>query len=164
MRDKIWYNVLNVKWKVFRLEEIIVLLNKRERWTNIILAIASSGSIATWALWNKFPVIWATIIAVSHVVSTLKPFFTYSKHHKSLIEVQVKLSFIQLDFENLWFEIQNEFIEETKVQERSNELEKELIMALDKLPSEIDYKSFKKSGEVADERMALYEKVTFQIS
>jgi hypothetical protein len=43
-----------------------------ERWDlgfRAFLAIASSGAIGAWAVWQQYPKVWAGIIATSQVIS-----------------------------------------------------------------------------------------------
>lgn len=54
------------------------------RWNlalEIIVALGSSGAIATWVFWKKGigPDVWATIAAISTIIAILKPIFNLSK-------------------------------------------------------------------------------------
>jgi len=69
-------------------------------------AIASSGSIAAWALWKEFAFVWAVIIAVSQVVDALKDVFPFTKKHKAASEHTTTLESLfidaQLEWENIF--------------------------------------------------------------
>jgi hypothetical protein len=71
-----------------------------------IRAIASSGSIAAWALWKEYAFVWAAIIAVSQVLDALKDVFPTTKKHKAASEHtnQLESLFIdaQLEWENIF--------------------------------------------------------------
>lgn len=91
---------------------MISFYQERERWTSIMIALASSGSIATWAIWSKYPLLWGGIIAISQVVAFVKPYFPYNKY---LSEVQKKKNIalkVNLDFERLWYKMQYDKISE----------------------------------------------------
>lgn len=69
-------------------------------------AIASSGSIAAWALWRELAFMWAVIIAASQVIDALKDVFPFTKKHKSASEHTVTLDSLfidaQLEWENIF--------------------------------------------------------------
>jgi hypothetical protein len=55
------------------------------RWVTgvgMLRAIASSGSIAAWALWKEHAFVWGAIIAVSQVADALKDVFPFTKNKK----------------------------------------------------------------------------------
>ena len=51
---------------------------------NVILAIASSGSIASWTIWNEYAMYWGGLIALSQLITKLKPLFPFHKHVHTL--------------------------------------------------------------------------------
>ena len=106
MRTQIWKTYQNSVYKSFVIGEIISFYQERGRWTSIIIAIASSGSIATWAIWTKYPMLWGGIIALSQIVSSIKPYFPYNKYLNELQEKKNIALKINLDFERLWYKVQ----------------------------------------------------------
>jgi len=81
-------------------------LGKRVTALGTLRAIASSGSIAAWALWKEYAFVWGAIIAVSQVVDALKEVFPFTKRHKAAIEHTITLASIfidaQLEWENIF--------------------------------------------------------------
>ncbi len=71
-----------------------------------IKAVASSASIAAWAVWKEHAFIWAAIIAISQVVEALKDVFPMTKKLKAASEhtIQLESLFIdaQLEWENIF--------------------------------------------------------------
>ncbi len=69
-------------------------------------AIASSGSIAAWALWKEYAFVWGAIIAASQVTDALKDVFPFAKKHKAASAHTIALGsmFIdaQLEWENIF--------------------------------------------------------------
>lgn len=51
---------------------------KIDKVINIVLAIASSASIAAWAIWNQLDFMWAIFIAITQVITAIKPHLPYS--------------------------------------------------------------------------------------
>ena len=81
-------------------------LGKRVTALGTLRAIASSGSIAAWALWKEYAFVWGAIIAASQVVDALKDVFPFTKRHKAAIEHTITLASIfidaQLEWENIF--------------------------------------------------------------
>jgi hypothetical protein len=72
---------------------------------NIFLAITSTSSIAAWAIWQKYQIIWAVIIAGSQVVTAIKPFLPYKQRLKAVSELNDKIQEISLECEKTWFSV-----------------------------------------------------------
>ena len=79
---------------------------------NIFLALTTSSSIAAWAMWQKYQMVWAIIIAASQVITAIKPFLPYKQRIKALNELNDKMQEISLECEKGWFEVaEGELIE-----------------------------------------------------
>ncbi len=67
-----------------------------------VRAIASSASIAAWAVWKNHAFLWAVIIASSQVLDALKDVFPVTKKHKSASEHTTTLEGIFIDAQLEW--------------------------------------------------------------
>ena len=65
-------------------------------------AIASSVSIASWAIWHSLAFVWAAIIAASQVGDALKNVFPVAKKHKSAGELASTLEMLFIDAQLEW--------------------------------------------------------------
>lgn len=108
IRSDIWATFCNMKFKGFILSLLVSRYQKMDRNLNIFLAIASSGSIAVWAIWKELPLFWSSIIAISQVVTVIKPHFPYSKMIKELNSRCYKMDLLNIELERFWrrFEIE----------------------------------------------------------
>lgn len=106
IKERIWATFCNMKFKGFILGMLVQKYQRLDRSINIFLALASSGSIAAWAIWKDFPLLWSSIIAISQVITTLKPFFPYYKVAKELNTRCLKMDLINIELERLWNKIQ----------------------------------------------------------
>jgi hypothetical protein len=81
-------------------------LGKRVSALGTLRAIASSGSIAAWALWKEYAFVWGAIIALSQVADALRDVFPFTKKHKAASEHTITLGSIfidaQLEWENIF--------------------------------------------------------------
>lgn len=59
------------------------LLARRVTLYSVIRAVASSGSIAGWAIWKDYAFIWGAIIATSQLADAVKDVFPYISRHKA---------------------------------------------------------------------------------
>lgn len=85
---------------------------KWERILNIVLAISSSASIAGWAIWDPCAFVWGCIIAISQVITALKPIFPFSKHVHTLNTRCYKQEALFLELDSLWYGLQDGSISE----------------------------------------------------
>lgn len=76
-----------------------------DRRIKMFLAITSSSSIAAWAIWSDYSIVWAVIIAASQVVTAIKPYLPYSKRLSALHLLKVDLQHLALDIENDWAQV-----------------------------------------------------------
>jgi len=112
MGNQIWAELCNLRYKGYCLRFLVVKFQKWDRNINIFLAIASSGSIAAWAIWDQSPLVWGAIIAVSQVLTVIKPYFPYYKYVKEINKKTLKIEVLNIEFERLWYKLQNKKITE----------------------------------------------------
>lgn len=108
---------LALKVKEFRKYNIIL---------NAVLAISSSASIASWAIWSDFAMFWGCIIAVSQVITALKPVFPFSKHVHTLNTRCYKQEALFLELDSLWYELKDGSIEKEAAKTRLNHLKQRI--------------------------------------
>src|SRR5258706_183583 len=106
IRQQVWSGLCNLKFKGYVLSFLVERFQKWDRSINIFLAVASSTSIAAWAVWKVEPMIWAGIIAFSQLVTVTKPYFPYYKYVKELNSKLLRIENLNLEFEKLWNNIQ----------------------------------------------------------
>jgi len=68
----------------------------------VIKAIASSLSIAAWAIWQRYAFVWGCIIAVSQVADALKDVFPFAKTHKAAAIHAITLDALFIDAQLEW--------------------------------------------------------------
>ena len=106
MRDRVWNNLADTLFKSIYLNKVS---NQAYHWGNaysIFLALATASSVAAWAVWEKFPVLWATIVAISQILHIIKPYFYFIKNDKEFIEMSLMFEGVYLSYEKLWYDLQ----------------------------------------------------------
>ena len=76
-QNRFWNQLKELKVHVFYLQNYAVSSGRYDQSINIFLAIASSSSIAAWALWKEYQFVWACIIAIAQVITAVKPLLPY---------------------------------------------------------------------------------------
>jgi len=117
MRDRIWNHLANVKFKAFYTDKCSTRFYHISNLISFVLAIASTGSVATWALWNKFPWIWSFIVAISQLLHVAKHHLPYLKYERDLIEMSIKYDDIYLKYEMLWYDYEQKKINGIQAEE-----------------------------------------------
>jgi len=74
LRDRIWNNMANVKFKAIFTRKCSKLAEKRGNGLSIFLAISSGSSVAAWAVWQEYPSVWGGVIGFSQVLQIVKPY------------------------------------------------------------------------------------------
>jgi hypothetical protein len=77
-------------------------LGRRVQSVEIIKAVASSGSIGAWVIWQQYPFIWAAIIAAAQVLDALKGVFPFTREHRAASELTMAMELLFIDAELEW--------------------------------------------------------------
>jgi len=104
---------------------------------NMFLSITSSGSIASWAIWEEYKFIWAIIIVLSQFINAIKHFLPYGSRIKALSKSLKEMELISLEYEEKWFYISNG----TKTEEEIHKLRFEIKNKKQKIVSKYFSKS-----------------------
>ena len=114
----------NVKFKSIYTSKISTRSYHIGNFYSIFLALASGTSVAAWAIWSKYPYVWATIVAVSQVLHIIKPHILFIKNDKKFIEQSLLFESLYLEYEELWYENRKENIDSGKIEHKFYELRK----------------------------------------
>lgn len=162
MRNQIWVLFIDLKFKGYYLSLLVDKYQKWERNTNIFLALVSSGSIAAWAIWNDIPLIWGAIIAVSQVLTVVKPYFPYYKYVKELNDKSYRVNNLSIELERLWYKLQHKKISDDDSDELYFEYKKAITEIL-KFGDDTIFNEKKEIESKANERMKVFLKNNYDI-
>lgn len=126
IRAQIWTALGNARYKAHCLCLLLTKYQKLDRGINIGLALVSSSSIAAWAVWSYYPMVWGAIIACSQVLMAIKPYIPYFKYVKEFSEKSVKADLLCLDFERLWYRFEHKKVTEDEAVETFYDLRKQM--------------------------------------
>lgn len=88
---------------------------KWDKRINIFSAVASSTSIAAWAIWNWLSYVWSVIIAISQVLSAVKSFLPYNNRLKAIVPFMEDLKFLYNKIEFNWFKVSSGELTEEEI-------------------------------------------------
>jgi hypothetical protein len=110
-----WNELVQLKSHIYYLDEYLSLTVKIDRWVNGLLAFTSSTSIATWAVWQRYQLLWACLIGVSQVVTALKPLLPYESRRKAISALLPELNDLWLFAGRNWFSVSKGKLTEEQV-------------------------------------------------
>ncbi len=103
-----------------------------DRNLNIFSAVASSGSIAGWAVWHSAGIVWAIIIAASQVLTAVRPFLPYRTRLKALSGLGAELDGLAIAAENDWFKVSEGLLSEAEIHGLTMSLKRKILAATSK--------------------------------
>ena len=162
MRNLIWSTFNDIKYKTYLVGILIEKYQKWDRNVNVFLALVSSTSIASWAIWKRYDFIWGFIIVVSQVLTVIKPYIPYFKYVKELNKRNQKLDSYCIDFEKLWYDFDNKVITEQEASRRYFSLKK-AVSELLSFGDDVILSSSKKDVNKSNEKMKIFLKTNYNI-
>jgi hypothetical protein len=143
IRQQIWTNLVNVKFKTIYLGHLIGRNQKISLWINIFLAVVSLSSFSAWTIWKILPGLFTTLIAVSNILMVVKPLLSFDRRIKELNEKLARLEDVQFEYEKLWYYFETKAINEKDAGKMFFEIYEKQINSL-RTSSEIILSSNKK--------------------
>lgn len=102
-QQKYWDELFGTRYVIYYLNLYQQKYENIDRRIKCFLALASSSSIASWAIWNKLFIVWSIIIATSQIISAIQHLFPFEKKLKNIYELSLEYARISLFAENEWF-------------------------------------------------------------
>ncbi len=130
MRNRIWNNLANIKFKALYTCECSKKSGFWSRTASFLLAITSATGVAAWALWQQHTTTWAFIIGGAQLLQIAIPFIPFLKHETDFLTMSFEFERLYLEYEKLWYAVEEETIEQNaametfyKLREREIEIE-----------------------------------------
>ena len=115
LKEKYWKFLVQVRASLEYLDIYYEKSFKWDRAINIFLAISTSASIGSWIIWKELSVLWAIIIAVSQVISTLKSFLPFRVRISYIPSFSKELNELFIKCEKEWFYVSNDSLTEEQI-------------------------------------------------
>jgi len=143
IRNQIWYFFIDSKTNENLSNLLLKRYQKLDLCINILLVLTTSSSVAAWAIWQKFPLLWALLIGISQILTLIKPYFLFHKYIKVFSEKGIQWQYNTLELEKLWYDYNNGIIDDNKASSIYFELRKKCI-SFDNMPDDIIFFNFNK--------------------
>jgi len=120
-----------------------------DRWGKAILAISSGGSLAIWAVFKEYPLLWSTIIVSTQVIGVTGKFLPYAARSRAASASVHEYRQHQIWAEEKWCQVLNGELTDAEINKFRAELQRRAAKTLEKhfpiggLPK--DDKLFKKA-------------------
>lgn len=101
----IWKQLYRMKTHAVYLELLLAKTETIDRGIKIFLALVSTGSIASWAVWKDAQFLWGFLIAASQVLNAIRPYLPYKERMKALSALARELDELAIHTEIKWLEV-----------------------------------------------------------
>lgn len=117
IQEKYFREMVQIKAWEYYLNQYSEESYKWERLLNIITAIVSSASIAGWAIWKNYSFLWGIAIAISQVITAIKPVMPYSKRIEVTRKMLPYIIGLFNRMEKKWFDVAKGNLTEEEINE-----------------------------------------------
>ena len=117
MQNRYWNKMTQYKYETIYLQGYLGRNVKIDRRIRIVLAVASTSSIAAWAKWQNFAFYWSLIIVISQVFSAINDYLPYKKRIKEISDLLSELSIIYNDVEKDWQRVASGSLSDNEINE-----------------------------------------------
>lgn len=104
-QERFWSTITAIKFKQLYYDKYRDLSRRADFILSGICLIVSSGAIAAWGIWQKYPALWSVLIAIAQVIQVLRPLFPYGKQISALDWLIPDLAKLASDAEHEWLTI-----------------------------------------------------------
>lgn len=125
VQERYWRELDQLKVHCIYLELYLEKTELTNRIIKCFLAVASSGSIASWVVWSKYEFVWATIIASSHFIGAIKNYLPFDSRRKALKGLSNDLESISLSMETSWFDVSEGHLTEREIHAKHMTIKKQ---------------------------------------
>ena len=102
MRTEFFTKLQYVRFALIYYSKYYSFVSKLERSVYIFCSAISCGSVAGWFVWGKVPFLWATLIAISQIITVSWPLLPYSRRRIGLEMMIPKLRTLANEMEHEW--------------------------------------------------------------
>jgi len=150
MQLRYWNYMVQLKAWLFYLDGYSDESYRWQKRVDVFLAITSSSSIAAWVIWNKYSFVWAFLIAVSQVVTAIKPHLPFAKRLELLCKASNQLQVLFNKAEYNWYKVSNGELSEDQINDLLFDFKKQYTDTVDKTLDEASLPDKEHLRTVAD--------------
>lgn len=80
--------------------------SEREKWAKIFLALAASGTVASWGIWKDVEIAWKVLSGVAAVLAIALPILDWPTKIAKMNELKTFWRRMQHQYEFLWLQLE----------------------------------------------------------
>lgn len=123
-QERFWSEFTELKVHIEYLECFYLEAVRFDTSVEVFLAFVSNGSIAGWVIWSKAQFIWAAIIALSHLITAVRPQLPYQRRARNLGSLNSELVDLFLYSEEKWYAVSEGQLTDTEIHDLTLEIKR----------------------------------------
>ena len=151
-QQRFWVELIELKAHIYYLESFYLQAVRIETALETFLAVVSNASIAGWVIWSKAQFLWASIIALSHLISAIRPQLPFQKRVRNLEPLINELRDLSLYAEERWYEVSEGLLTNQEINKLTLEIQsrkqKVSNLYLSSIPLPINSKYLSEAGQL----------------
>lgn len=132
-QNRYWKTMVHLQVHIYYLAAYLLRFQRIERRIGYFLAVAASASIGGWAVWQKYWVVWAIVIATSQVLNAIRHLLPYQKRIKVLQGMLPELNRLLLDAERGFYDVSQGGITDEAIHSQTIEIKARKSAIVDRL-------------------------------
>lgn len=124
LQQRFWNELTQLRGQIEYLNLYELHCERADRAIKIFLAVAASGSIAAWAVWREFSMLWGSIIAASQFLGAIKDQLPFERRLKCVRDLTGKLESAFVQWESAWTTVANGDLSNSDINSRLAELKR----------------------------------------
>lgn len=139
MRKLAWKSILDADMNTRYWRYLTQRYVNWDRNIKIFLAVTSSGTVASWAIWNQIPYLWQILSGISALVAIISPIMNYQRVIDSTSDLSGKWWELMRQYETFWRRVESGKTNKTVEKEFTSVKAKEddLVKKEAKLPQDM---------------------------
>lgn len=160
---RFWRELVQLRAHIDYLSLYRLQCDKINRGISMFLAVAASGSIAAWAVWREFSMLWGAIIALSHLLAAIRSYLPFEKRWSAASDLASKFESLFVRWEAAWQQVASGELREDQIADRLFQLKKTKIDIQEKTLKGVSLPDNPKFQDLAAKRAELYFATLYQI-
>lgn len=101
-RKYVWELMLDSDMNVRYWKCLVRRYSNYDKYSKIFLALISSGTVASWTIWNNIPLLWQLLSSCSAIIAVALPILNYQKNIEIMSDLSGMWAEIKNEYENIW--------------------------------------------------------------
>lgn len=114
-QERFWKELYQLKFQINVVEAHFREADKYDRWLKMFTAITSSASIGAWVIWRDLSLLWAGIIATSHVATAIGPHLPFKERRIAYSSMLHELEALFIQTELKWQDVATGQLSENEI-------------------------------------------------